>query len=178
MLWSTVSSSLRISVLMLAKMYPSEDGLLAETCQGWIYYQWQITLDGFMNPYILDTWYLKLETSNNGLLHKPSKRFSLWLLKPNINFTQFLFSEHLVFWFNPLSCPVMTLWVWIIIFLFGTVTSSPHFHMDTVHEHLFQCLTLTCHVSKRGNVTDWTFNTVANTWDYGQQACNTQACVS
>jgi hypothetical protein len=38
---------------MLVKMYPSEGGLLAETCQGRINYQWQITLDGFINPYIL-----------------------------------------------------------------------------------------------------------------------------
>jgi hypothetical protein len=29
------------------------DGLLAETYQGWINYQWQITQDGFINPYIL-----------------------------------------------------------------------------------------------------------------------------
>jgi hypothetical protein len=32
-------------------MYPSEDGLLAETCQGCINYQWLITVDGFINPY-------------------------------------------------------------------------------------------------------------------------------
>jgi hypothetical protein len=37
---------------MLTKIYPSEDGQLAETCQGWVNYR-LITLDGFINHYKL-----------------------------------------------------------------------------------------------------------------------------
>jgi hypothetical protein len=36
---------------MLAKVYPSEDGQLAETCQGRIHYQRVITLYGFIDTY-------------------------------------------------------------------------------------------------------------------------------
>jgi hypothetical protein len=43
-------------------MYPPEDGLLAETCQGWINYQRQITLDGFISPYI------QVTPSSNGTM--------------------------------------------------------------------------------------------------------------
>jgi hypothetical protein len=53
---------------MLVKMYPSEDDLQAETCQGWINYQWLITLDGFIKTYTLKVTCLHLRAEGRGSL--------------------------------------------------------------------------------------------------------------
>jgi hypothetical protein len=68
-------------------MYPSEHGLLAETCQGWINYQWLITLAGFINPCTLVTvstraiyWYLSRAISIQPIQTHPISLISILIL--------------------------------------------------------------------------------------------------
>jgi hypothetical protein len=127
-------------------MYPFEDGQLAETCQGWINYRWQITLDGFINPYIL----VSLPCSQVGLssglfpLGVPRKTCMLYVLP--ISYPLIGLSKKKIF------CKEQELWT-LCNFLRPPVTFSlldpnilpvPYYWTPTIYVYLWRHETKFC----------------------------------
>jgi hypothetical protein len=130
----------------------------------------------------LQTWNLKLQTQS--LLYKALEGFTREcsnLTSISSNFSS-VSTQHFDLVPSVQQQPYLSqVHSWCInsFYLFVTVTSWNlcwnlllTSHMDIIPEHSFQHVTLTCHFD-RSNMTCWMFNTVARTWNYGQQACDT-----